>query len=202
MDFLLKQAVVEEIKHFPSWHLDAELHFSVGTWGWRSHLHSLTRQPFKEPPMSTATRDLTRALVLAESDLGLILEYRALLLPEHLRSGVLDVWRDIQPQIADLRTVLLDKAESIDGLLSAAGLTGPQLDMKLSAHRLASDRARAARPPQAPQPPVVFRKLFKSLLGWINVWLGSLVAAIGAGEAIKEFKEFLEQGVDDAENFS
>ncbi|MEO6322469.1 MAG: hypothetical protein ABIR56_17440 [Polaromonas sp.] len=151
--------------------------------------------------MSTAaTRSLDRALELTESDIGLVLEYRALLLPQHLHPEVLEVWPVIRQRIGELRAILLNAPDSIDEQLAAAGLTGVQLEMKLRAHRTASDRAREARPPQAPQPPIGFRKIFKSLLGWINVWLGSLVAAVGGGEAIKEFKEFLEQGVDDAEN--
>lgn len=148
--------------------------------------------------MSTATtRSLAQALELAESDFGLVLEYRALLLPQHLHRAVLDVWPVIQRRFAELRAALLEAPDSVDEQLAAAGLTGVQLEMKLGAHRTASNRAREARPHQ---PPIGFRKIFKSLLGWINVWLGSLVAALGGGEAIKEFKEFLEQGVDDAEN--
>lgn len=151
--------------------------------------------------MSTvATRSLAQALKLTESDLGLVLEYRALLLPQHIHPGVLDVWPVIQQRFEELRTAILEAPDSIDERLAAAGLTEGQLEMKLDAHRVASDRARNARPPQPGQPPIGFRKIFKSLLGWINVWLGSLMAAFGGGEAIKEFKEFLEQGVDDAEN--
>lgn len=153
--------------------------------------------------MSTAaTRSLAEALMLAESDLGLVLEYRTLLIPQHLHPGALDVWPVIRQRFAELRVTLLDAPDSIDEALAAAGLTGAQLEMKLRAHRTASNRAREAQPPQPPTPPIGFRKIFKSLLGWINVWLGSLVTAVGGGEAIKEFKEFLEQGVDDAENLS
>jgi len=152
--------------------------------------------------MTLATRDLAAALELAEADLGRVLEFRAVLLPQHVHPLVLDVWPAIRHRFADLRAALLAAPDSIDERLAAAGLTGAQLDMKLGAYRIASDRARLARPPAAPQPPVGFRKIFKSLLGWLNVWLGSLIAAFGGGEAIKEFKEFLEQGVDDAENLS
>lgn len=150
--------------------------------------------------MSTqATRSLNQALELVESDLGLVLEYRALLLPQHLHRSVLNVWPEIQQRLVELRAALLEAPDAIDEQLAAAGLTGVQLEMKLDAHSMASNRARETRPPQPPLPPAGFRKIFKSLLGWINVWLGSLVAAFG-GEAIKEFKEFLEQAMDDAQN--
>lgn len=150
--------------------------------------------------MSTATRSLAQALELAEADLGLVLDYRALLLPEHLHEGVLEVWPVIRERFAELRAALLDAPETVDERLASVGLTGMQLEIKLRAHRVASDQARSVRPPPAAQPPIGFRRVFKSLLGWINVWLGSLVAAGFVGEAVKEYKEFLEQGVDDAEN--
>lgn len=148
-----------------------------------------------------ATQSLAQALKRAESDLGLVLEYRAVLLPQHLHTGVQDVWPVIQQHIAELRNALLEAPDEIDKQLEPVGLTGAQLEMKLSAHRTASDRAHEAGHPRRPEPPTGFRRIFRSLLGWINVWLGSLVAALGSGEAIKEFKEFLEQGVDDVENF-
>lgn len=151
--------------------------------------------------MSTeATRSLAQALKLVESDIGLVLEYRVLLLPQHLHLAVLNVWPEIRQRLAELRAALLEAPDSIDEQLAVAGLTGAQLEMKLDAHRTASNRAHQTRPPPSPLPPLGFRKIFKSLLGWINVWLGSLVTALGGAEAIKEFKEFLEQGLDDAEN--
>jgi hypothetical protein len=144
--------------------------------------------------MTAATSSLAQALKLTESDLGLVLEHRSLLLPQHLHPRVLEVWPEIRERIEELRAQLLEAPNSIDDKLARYGLTGAQLELKLQAHRTASDRAHKARPP------IGFRKIFESLLGWINVWLGSLVAAMGAGEAIKEFKEVLEQGVKDAED--
>lgn len=147
-----------------------------------------------------ASRSLAEALQLIESDLALVLEHRAILLHQHLHPALTEVWPAIRQRFEELRRELLHAPDSIDQRLAAAGLTGFELEMKLGAHRTASDRARNASPPQPGSPPTGFRKIFKSLLGWINVWLGSLVTAFGSGEAIKEFKEFLEQGVEDAEN--
>src|SRR5688572_25326846 len=121
--------------------------------------------------MTRATRDLAAALELAEADLGLVLELRAVLLPRHVHPLVLDVWPTIRHHFADLRAALLAAPDSIDERLAAAGLTDAQLAMKLGAYRIASDRARRAKPPVPPQLPLGFRKIFKSVLGWLNVWL-------------------------------
>ncbi len=121
--------------------------------------------------MTQATRDLAAALELAEADLGRVLEFRAVLLPQHVHPLVLDIWPTIRHRFVDLRAALRAAPESIDERLAAAGLTGAQLAMKLGAYQIASDRARQARPPAPPQPPVGFvaKRLRSSRSSWSKV---------------------------------
>jgi hypothetical protein len=79
------------------------------------------------------------------------------------------------------------RGERIDDRLERAGLTGAQLDLKLSGWRGALDRFF-----NTPG-----RGLLRRALRWGNVVLGSLAGAIGAAEAIKEFKETVEAGLED-----
>ena len=77
--------------------------------------------------------------------------------------------------------------ERLDDRLERAGLTGEQLELKLGGWRRAVDRF-FNRPG---------RGLLRRALRWGNVVLGSLAGAIGAAEAIKEFKETVEAGLED-----
>jgi hypothetical protein len=102
--------------------------------------------------------------------------------------------------LGDLRLRLLaedadDEREAIAALdqrLDSAGLSGADLELKLHGY----DRAHAIFV-QSPS-----RRLLKSVLRWANVLLGSLVSALGAGEALKELKEAVEAGVEDREDES
>jgi hypothetical protein len=77
--------------------------------------------------------------------------------------------------------------EPLDDRLERAGLTGEQLQLKLSGWRRALNRF-FDRPG---------RGLLRRALRWGNVVLGSLAGAIGAAETIKEFKEAVEAGLED-----
>lgn len=146
--------------------------------------------------MSEATRALVDPLRDAEADLALVVESRNVLLPDYVRVLAGDVWPTIRRRFEELRRVLQEAGDQYDAKLTNTGLTGLELRMKLDAYRVAREKARSAL--QIPTNPMkLIRKLFKSLLGYLNVWLGSLVAVLGMGHAVKEFKEVLEQGVED-----
>ena len=73
-------------------------------------------------------------------------------------------------------------------VLARAGLMGPELEFKLAGVRTAREAARRLPVPRG------LRKLLK----WTDVILGSILAAVGAGEAIKEIKEGVEAELDSA----
>ena len=149
-----------------------------------------------------ASQRLAEALRWVEGDMGLVLEYREFLIPLPLQDDVMEVWPIIRDRIAMLVDAMESADADIDGPLEAVGLTGRQLEMKLEAHRMARGRAQAAAEQLAgaSRPSRGFRRIFRSLLGWINVWLGSFAQAVPGGDVVKEYKEYLEQGMDDLEN--
>jgi hypothetical protein len=83
-----------------------------------------------------------------------------------------------------------DYIDAIDVQLRRSGLEGPALDLKLSGYNRALERFRLSPA----------RRALRSVMRWANVLLGSIVAAIGAGEALKELKESIEAGVEDQED--
>ncbi|MFN8113185.1 MAG: hypothetical protein U0R51_08290 [Solirubrobacterales bacterium] len=80
-----------------------------------------------------------------------------------------------------------------DEELDRAGLSGPELEFKLTGYEAA--RASARESTQGRPAP----RLFKRWLGWLDVVLGSLVSVLGAGEALKELKEGVETEVGSAD---
>jgi hypothetical protein len=118
-----------------------------------------------------------------------------------VRPGLERLWSDA----SESRRELDRELESIeDGAnpeaearLIQAGLTGASLEFKLAMfgrRREELDGERAGFLSRR------VRALFKSLLRWADVILGSLVAAIPGGEAYKEAKEAVEAAVEDAED--
>jgi len=80
-------------------------------------------------------------------------------------------------------------AATLDRQLSDAGLTKPQLDLKLSGFGRAVRRFRDAGG----------KVLFRRALRWANVILGSLAGIVPGVEAIKEYKESIEAATEDTE---
>lgn len=152
--------------------------------------------------MSQATLDLSNALGDAREDIQLLLNNKNTLLPSYIHQDLSleNVWTGIKGKIGELKNRLDNAMDTLDATLASYGLTGQELKLKLSAYQSSRTRARTLLSTITDAPRVI-RRAFKSLLGYLNVWLGSLVAALGAGHAVKEFKEYLEQGVEDAEFF-
>jgi hypothetical protein len=102
-------------------------------------------------------------------------------------------WREVRVNIARLREWLSVRANAVannvDAALTAAGLTGIQLRMKVEAFFEALDRAVGTRRN-------AMVRWYREALAWANVILGSLVRAYPDAEPIKEFKEFMEAGLD------
>jgi len=115
-----------------------------------------------------------------------------------------DLWQSYEAALSDLAQAVdetrnalfpdagLDAprfAEQLDADLAGAGLTGTQLNLKVSGWRRALSRFA-----QSPA-----RRLLRRALRWGNVLLGSLAGVIGAAEALKEFKEAVEAGLEEEE---
>jgi hypothetical protein len=99
----------------------------------------------------------------------------------------------------ELRSVLEGASPDVEDRLRSVGLTGSSLRIKLglfSQRRDEFDAERATGGLLSRR----LRALFKSLLRWANVILGSMVAAIPGGDAYKEAKEAVEAAVEDAED--
>jgi hypothetical protein len=91
-------------------------------------------------------------------------------------------WHAVQARGEFERLVDAIEGRDYDDELDRAGLSGPELDFKLSGLEAARE---AGRETQAP-------RWLKRWLKWIDVILGSLLAATGVGESIKEIKEGVE----------
>jgi hypothetical protein len=114
-------------------------------------------------------------------------DWRELLFPEDVRSDVEAAWSNLEPRFAGVK----DRLGSIpDTRVDEAGLSGSQLNLKLTGFRGAVDRFK--------QKGTV--KLLKKLLEWINIVLKSLASIVPGGEALKEFKEAIEKYIKDNED--
>lgn len=122
-------------------------------------------------------------------------------LPEELWENYRAALSDGEASLGDLERALLPEhflpdepnspsVYSVEASLRNAGLAGASLDLKLHGHERAQRRFRASPS----------RRFLRPVFRWANVILGSLVAALGVGEALKELKETVEAGVDDQED--
>ena len=125
------------------------------------------------------TRDVLRKLVDA----------REVLFRESVRQLIEDSWKLIDQAIESVITELQTAGSGLTPKLKAAGLTGPQLKLKLAGFNRAFERF-------SERGTVM---LAKKVLKWINKILGSLMSAIPGAEPIKEFKEALEEELDESD---
>jgi hypothetical protein len=126
---------------------------------------------------------------------AVIFEHRGWL-PRDLGGLYEEAYHEIEYAVGATRATLLPEeygrapavyAEELDSELERVGLTGSQLELKRSGWVRALARFEAA--------PV--RSLLLRALRWANIILGSLAGVVGASEALKEFKESVEQGLED-----
>ena len=120
-----------------------------------------------------------------------------------VRPGLERLWSDASESRheldRELESVERGTNSEAEARLIAAGLTGASLEFKLAMfgrRREEFDGERATGGFLSRR----IRALFKSLLRWADVILGSLVAAIPGGEAYKKAKEAVEAAVEDAED--
>lgn len=136
-----------------------------------------------------------QSLIRFLEDLRLVLvdfvDDRDALLPVHLRQRTLDAWGEVRTIIDKLRTDLSTEVTDppeMDDRFARAGLAGKQLQLKLDGYN-------EARKQPKPDFPRRKRGWFGRIFGWANVLLGSLATVLPGAEALKEFKESLEQGL-------
>jgi hypothetical protein len=117
-------------------------------------------------------------------------------LPGDLRTSYEFAFLALGESVQETRTALLPERftdpsgqyqQGMDIALERAGLTGTQLELKLSGWRRAIGFFRAGPT----------RTLLRRALRWANVLLGSLAGVVGAAEALKEFKETVETGIEE-----
>lgn len=87
---------------------------------------------------------------------------------------------------------MLDAERGRTDELEALGLVGNELEMKLAGFTNAFERFVMLGGVRA----------LKKVLRWINLFLGSLASAVPGVDALKEVKEAVEIGIDEAEEVS
>jgi hypothetical protein len=159
-----------------------------------------------------------RGLLLA------LVEYPGPVIPGRHQQAMHDAWASVHPKFDDLRKQLQETSGTLISDLAKAGLTGHELVFKLSIFNHARDQlldalASTGAPrygspqTQMASPTIVvpvkedgwwkrrlrpLAALFKRALGSADVILGSIATALplSPAEAIKEYKEAAESGVD------
>jgi hypothetical protein len=121
-------------------------------------------------------------------------EPRGHLIPESVWELALAALQDVRPMFGRM----VARLENADANFADYGLMGVQLQFKLtviSAQSVRYDQAiapsRAAHVARAV--PRLARGIFKKLLEYIDIVLKSIIAALGLGEAVSEFKDFIEK---------
>ena len=118
-----------------------------------------------------------------------VVDAREVLFREDVRKLIKDSWDQIQRNITSVSSTVKDADSQLCQKLGQVGLSGVQLSLKLTSFKRAlkrfTDRGTL--------------KLLEKVLKWINKILGSLMAAIPGTEPIKEFKDAIEEELDDSD---
>ena len=121
------------------------------------------------------------------------------IIPGRHQEAMLAAWKTVQPKFAAARSKLEFKAATgIISRLREAGLLGDELVFKLSIFNHAHDEFRDARMKAevqlADQP--WWKRWFKRAMKAGDVILGSLAKVLPPLEAVKEYKESIEAGME------
>jgi len=135
-----------------------------------------------------ATETLSDFLHKVKETLEIAVSSRGVLFRQELRELISIAWIETVSTRLGYYTAEVDKVERKDPKsLSEHGLTGPELTAKLTGFDLAFEAFK--------QWGTV--RLLKKLLGWINSILDSVIDSIPGGGAIKEFKELIENAIEE-----
>ncbi|TQM30595.1 hypothetical protein [Nocardia bhagyanarayanae] len=119
-------------------------------------------------------------------DLSFIFDSSGRYMPGTLVESLWPAWRAVQQREEIGRLIAAVQSRDYDQRLDEAGLSGPELAFKRAGW---SDARETARSTPSLRP-------LKRWIKWIDVLLGSLLAAIGVGEGVKELKEGVEAELD------
>lgn len=144
-----------------------------------------------ETPLGDDRRSLVNFVSEVQELLGNTVADPSRWFPTELHEPLQSAWEEVTPSFDMAGRYLTEPPDAslLEAQLAHVGLTGGQLRLK----RTGWERARDA-----------FRERFTKralgrALGWANIILGSLAGLIPGGDAIKEYKEAVEQAVEDAE---
>ncbi len=144
------------------------------------------------PPANTLDDFIDQTETLLQE----LVDNRDSLMRRHLRDSLHRAWTALRTRDA-FNQLRIGLRQTLPNQLTVAGLDGAELDLKLEGFNEAMDAFRL----QMQATGWIgrrLRKLLLRLLKWINTILGSLSSVIPSGEAIKELKEVLENGVEEA----
>lgn len=133
--------------------------------------------------------DLKEFLDDTRSVIRQIVDARHVLFREDVRQLFVDSWAEVEPEIESAMTLLQTSGAPLEKRLGEAGLSGKQLKLKLTTFRRLLDQYKKRGTL------TLLTKLLKS----INRILGSLISAMPGAEPIKEFKEAIEEELDDSD---
>lgn len=140
------------------------------------------------PTLPLPVEDLTKFLTDLESLLAEVVANPRGLLPDEFVDALEPAWRNVQPLFGEVR----NEISSIDpAALEAAGLTGPELGLKISVASWGFGSVRDAIRNAAPHAAAALA----TALGLADVILKSLPLH-GLTERIEEFKSVVEKGAE------
>jgi hypothetical protein len=142
-----------------------------------------------DTPLGNDRRALATFVSEVEELLGGTLANPATWFPVDLQEPLQSAWEELAPSFAMAPRYLAEPPDAnlLEAQLVHVGLTGRQLALKRTGWERARDSFRAR----------VTKRALSRALRWANIILGSLAGLIPGADAIKEYKEAVEQAVED-----
>jgi len=136
--------------------------------------------------------ELTDFLKELRTVLDDVVEQPTDLVPPYLRPDMQAAWPDARRSLDRLIEGVATPSPEDEIRLQEHGLRGPAFQFKVGSFQRYLRLFRRNRKP----------RWLKKLLGWADIILGSLVSIIPGADALKEFKEAIEQAADDEDDGS
>ena len=145
---------------------------------------------------------LIDALRSSREVMSLIVEHHSALFKKDIGAYVSKAWPEVKGHFDIVEKELLKPDPHISKRLSFAGLDGVQLDLKLKGFNASYENLKLFKLLGFfdSTKKKALRKLLLKILKWINILLGSISSLIPAGEAIKEYKEAIEAGLEEGDD--
>jgi hypothetical protein len=146
-----------------------------------------------ETPLGDDRRALANFLSEVQVLLGDTVADPSTWFPTELHEPLQSAWEELKPSFDLAGRYLAEPPDAnlLEAELAHVGLTGGQLLLKRTGWERARDAFRER----------FTRRALRRALGWANIILGSLAGIIPGGDAIKEYKEVVEQAVEEAEGY-